>query len=167
MAKRSKEEIAKDKRIREERKIQREQAKLQREHAKLKRIKQKEDREKQRQLALEAKERNKEKRWEKNHALFLKSNLKMIKDFEKASNKLPFGRFFFSKKELVTFIIWQPESTSKCIVKFEDKTWRDGFWFYDFDTNKHLKFVKEKHKPKHGNDSIRWSDFDQYLNRRQ
>ena len=42
------------------------------------------------------------------------------------------------------------------LVRIYASSWRDGFWFFEPKTGKYTAFIKEQHKPAHGDSSIIW-----------
>ena len=45
------------------------------------------------------------------------------------------------------------------LVRIYASSWRDGFWFFEPKTGKYTAFIKEQHKPAHGDSSIIWPTY--------
>jgi len=45
------------------------------------------------------------------------------------------------------------------LVRLYTSSWRDGFWFFEPDSGKYSPFIKEKHKPAHGDSAIIWPTY--------
>jgi hypothetical protein len=79
--------------------------------------------------------------------------------------QLPNGAMWMGK-ECVMFLLTHPDNPDVALLRVDDPvktSWRNGYWFYDFDNKIQMKFEKSIHKPEHGNASIRWEMFDKYV----
>jgi hypothetical protein len=79
--------------------------------------------------------------------------------------ELPNGAMWMGK-ECVMFLLNHPDNPDVALLRVDDPvktSWRNGYWFYDFDNKIQMKFIKEVHKPEHGNASVRWEAFDKYI----
>jgi hypothetical protein len=49
--------------------------------------------------------------------------------------------------------------TNAAILKITESGWREGLWFYCFDSEKFVKFEKDIHRPMPGNKNVIWPNF--------
>lgn len=88
----------------------------------------------------------------------------MISKGAKAHSGLPKYYRLFTKDEVISILVINPENKFQAVVSINCvNDWRHGYWFFDAQTKKYLKFEKEVHKPGYGDDAILWSMFNENM----
>jgi len=61
------------------------------------------------------------------------------------------------RKPLGSIILFN-EAHNTVLLRLDSQNWRDGYWFYNVDTRKYIKFEKAVHKPAYGDVSVIWPE---------
>jgi len=109
-----------------------------------------------------AKEHKKNVRLSRKTKLFDDTLVKAIEKIYHEKKALPKGTISIGD-EFIHFLVIDPNNPHNALIRVSDKSWRDGYWFYNFLNKKQLRFEKDVHKPGYGDAAIDWSAFYKHM----